>query len=66
MADLALGASTCEQPFGVTRDHPAKAVDELLSRRAGYHGHPGETTLDPRLTRDVYSSRPALIADDAG
>jgi transcriptional regulator with XRE-family HTH domain len=32
MADLVLGASTREQLFQVTRDLPAKSVDELLSR----------------------------------
>lgn len=32
MADLLLGTSTREQLFAVTRDLPAKSVDELLSR----------------------------------
>ena len=32
MADLVMGASTREQLFEVTRDLPAKAVDEMLSR----------------------------------
>ena len=31
MADLVLGASTREQLLEVTRDLPAKSVDELLS-----------------------------------